>query len=415
MSTIVSITLPKLGESVADATIISWLKQPGDFVSKDEYIAEVATDKVDTDLPSEFEGVLESILVQAGKSANVGSTIATIRVEGEIAQDTTKPLPNKETKAVSHASPSISNNAGKELNSSTSSFLTPVVRNIAAEAGLTTEDLAKIPTSGSNNRITKKDILSFLSPPQVQAAPVGQNNPKQNLEITDGDDVIVLSRMRKLIGAHMVKASQIVPHVTSFSAADVSDLVAWRDNTKDVFTKENGVKLTYTHIIMKKVVELLKEYPKLNAWMNGDDEFILKQNINLGFAAATPDENLIVPNVKNAGSLDIVGLAKSVNALGQAAKSNNLRPSDIERTTFTVSNTGIFGSMMGTPIISVPQVAILALGEIASAPSVIIENGKEKLAIRKKMHLSLSYDHRVIDGAYASKFLKGLKKALETV
>lgn len=415
MSTIVSITLPKLGESVADATIISWLKQPGDFVAKDECIAEVATDKVDTDLPSEFEGILESILVQEGETANVDSVIATIRVEGEVLQVAPSSLPTAKTNTVTSTSTSVSHDAGRKLNSNIPSFLTPVVRNIAAEAGLTPEDLAKILTSGSNNRITKKDILSFLAPPQVQAAPVIQTNPKQKLEITDGDDVIILSRMRKLIGAHMVKASQIVPHVTSFTAADVSDLVTWRDNNKDVFTKENGVKLTYTHIIMLKVVELLKEFPKLNAWMNGDDEFIVKENINLGFAAATPDENLIVPNVKNAGSLDIVGLAKSVNALGQAAKSNNLKPSDIERTTFTVSNTGIFGSMMGTPIISVPQVAILALGEIASAPSVIIENGEEKLAIRKKMHLSLSYDHRVIDGAYASKFLKGLKKALETI
>lgn len=415
MSTIVSITLPKLGESVADATIISWLKQPGDFIAKDECIAEVATDKVDTDLPSEYEGVLESILVQEGESAKVGSAIATIRVEGEITHKQGPAIDNTTNQPTVGKTPSNSNQAGRNLNNQAPCFLTPVVRNIAAEAGLTPEDLTKIPSSGANNRITKKDILAYLAPPKTQTGQVTQANPKLNLEITPDDDLITLSRMRKLIGAHMVKASQIVPHVTSFSSADVSNLVKWRDASKDQFSQENGVKLTYTHIIMQKVVEQLKEYPKLNAWMNGDDEFIVKKHINLGFAAATPDENLIVPNVKNAGIMDLPALAKSVNTLGQAAKNNTLKPEDIERTTFTVSNTGIFGSLMGTPIISVPQVAILALGEIASAPSVIIENGEEKLAIRKKMFLSLSYDHRVIDGAYASKFLKGLKQALEGV
>jgi 2-oxoglutarate dehydrogenase E2 component (dihydrolipoamide succinyltransferase) len=415
MSTIVSITLPKLGESVADATIISWLKKPGDFVKKDELIAEVATDKVDTDLPSEFEGVLEAILVKEGDKANVGSAIATIKVEGDVVQNIPNPLPVFGSTETATTTQAVANNAGRTLNQNATSFLTPVVRNIAAEAGLTTEDLSKIATSGNHNRITKKDILSYLTPPVAQVTPVVIANPKQNLEVTENDEVIELTRMRKLIGAHMVKASQLVPHVTSFTTADVSDLVSWRDSNKEAFTKKNGVKLTYTHIIMQKVIQLLKEYPKLNAWMNGDDEFIIKNDINLGFAAATPDENLIVPNVKAAQKLDVVGLAKSVNALGKAAKSNSLKPTDIERTTFTVSNTGIFGSMMGTPIISVPQVAILALGEIASAPSVIVENGEEKLAIRKKMYLSLSYDHRVIDGAYASKFLKGLKHALETV
>lgn len=411
MSTLVSITLPKLGESVADATIISWLKNPGDFITKDEMIAEVATDKVDTDLPSEFEGTLKEILVPAGGVALVGAPIATIEVEGDIAPSTTA-----QEKSISKNNVQAEKEENEVAKSSIQSqfpkHLSPVVRYIAAEAGLGPEELKNIPASGSGQtRITKKDILKYLNP-EVVVQP-NASNPKRELPIASGDEVITLPRMRKLIGEHMTQSVQTIPHVTTFAQIDVTNLVNYREQNKAQWQEENKVKVTYTHLIMKSVVKALQAYPKLNAWMNGNDEFILKNDINLGFAAATPDENLIVPNIKAAQQYDVFGLAKEVSRLGTAAKTKNLATTDIEQTTFTVSNTGIFGSMMGTPIISIPQVAILALGEIASGPAVVIENGEEKLAIRKLMHVSISYDHRVIDGAYASKFLKALKEGVE--
>lgn len=411
MSTLVSITLPKLGESVADATIISWLKNPGDFIAKDEMIAEVATDKVDTDLPSEFEGTLKEILVPAGEVALVGAPIATIEVEGDIALSKTA-----QEKSISknnvQAEKEENEVAESSIQSKLPKHLSPVVRNIAAEAGLSPDELKNIPASGSGQtRITKKDILKYLNP-EVAVQPKA-SNPKRKLPIASGDEVITLPRMRKLIGEHMTQSVQTIPHVTTFAQIDVTNLVNYREQNKAQWQEENKVKVTYTHLIMKSVVKALQAFPKLNAWMNGDDEFILKKDINLGFAAATPDENLIVPNIKAAQQYDLFGLAKEVSRLGTAAKTKNLAPTDIEQTTFTVSNTGIFGSMMGTPIISIPQVAILALGEIASGPAVVNENGEEKLAIRKLMHVSISYNHRVIDGAYASRFLKSLKEGIE--
>lgn len=421
----VDIKLPKLGESVAEATIITWLKKPGDAVSKDETIAEVATDKVDTDLPSEYEGTLEEILIQEGETAAVGAIIAKISIkQNELAaveESITQELETEQHTTLkevvvstqSNGAASLSNvEKAKKLQAESPTFLTPVVRNIAAEAGLTPEDLKKIQPSGSNKtRITKKDILNFLTPKKES---ISLPTPKKlNLEITENDEVVQLSRMRKLIGQHMTQAIQTVPHVTTFVRTDVTNLVNWREANKERVLKQENVKLTYTHLIMKCVVESLRYYPKLNAWMNGNDELILKQNVNLGFAAATPDDNLIVPNVKSAQDFSLYGLAKQVNQLGKAAKEKGLAASDIENTTFTVSNTGIFGSLMGTPILSPPQVGVLALGAIESAPGVIVENGEEKLAIRKQMYLSISYDHRIIDGAYASKFLTDLKIRLE--
>ncbi len=429
MQNIVQIKLPKLGESVAEATILTWLKKPGDFIHKDEMIAEVATDKVDTDLPSEYAGTLQEIIVKEGETAAVGAVIATVAIEE---RQTTSLQPDLQVSKKSEA-PQIPSESVQEpatiqhngngsssrkqikiLQAETPSFLTPVVRNIAAEAGLTPDDLRKIKPTGSNQtRITKKDILAYLSP-TTSPIPAMPTPTKQNLEVLLNDEVTPLSRMRKLIGQHMTQAIQTVPHVTTVVRADVTDLVQWRDAHKERIFEQEKVKITYTHLIMQRVTETLRQFPKLNAWMNGSDELIIKHEINLGFAAATPDDNLIVPNVKSAQDLSLYGLAKQVNRLGKAAKENKLAPSDIEKTTFTVSNTGIFGSLLGTPIISPPQVAVLALGEIESAPGVILENGEEKLAIRKQMYLSMSYDHRIIDGAYASRFLKELKSALQT-
>jgi len=418
---IVDVILPKLGESVAEATILKWLKEVGDTIERDENLAEVATDKVDTDLPSEYEGILRSILVQEGEVVQVGARIATIEIEGEIEiinKDVEK-LSEKTNLSGGQQTDSNSKNAHrsdkgehKSVRNTTGLFLTPVVRNIAAEAGLSADDLLKIKPTGSNaTRISKKDILNYLHPKPKEVH--ARSDAKRNLNIEAEDEVLPLSRMRMLIAEHMTASVQKAAHVTSWTEADVTEIVAWRDSNKESFVKEHGVKLTYTHLFMKEVVASLKQFPKLNAWLNGGEELIIKHNVNLGFATATPDDNLIVPNLKDAASMDLVEIVKGVSTLGANAKNGKLKLHDTEETTFTVSNTGVYGSLMGTPILSLPQVGILALGEIVSKPAVITENGIEKIAIRKMMFLSLSYDHRIIDGAYGSSFLKDLKLRFE--
>ncbi len=417
---IVDIILPKLGESVAEATILKWLKDVGDPVQRDENLAEVATDKVDTDLPSEYEGVLHSILVKEGEVAKVGATIATIEIEGDVSiAEENKRTPeslvssNRSKQKVESSITEIPvSKESRNLQNATSLFLTPVVRNIAAEAGLTADDLLRIKPKGSNaTRITKKDILSFLNPPTNKKNAI--HDVKRILKIESEDEVVPLSRMRKLIADHLSNSVQTAAHVTSWSEVDVTEIVNWRQAHKEEFLEAHGVKLTYTHLFMQEVVKTLKEFPKLNAWLNGGEELIIKSKINLGFATATPDDNLIVPNLKDASTLGLVGIVKGVNELGSAAKNGKLKPRDIEETTFTVSNTGAYGSLMGTPILSLPQVGILALGEIVSKPAIIIIDGNETIAIRKLMFLSLSYDHRIIDGAYGSNFLKSLKGRME--
>lgn len=404
----IQILLPKMGESVMEATITDWLKKPGDKIAKDELFVTIGTDKVDSDLPSEYEGILKEILVQSGEEAKVGSPIAVF----EVSADT-----------VVHAEARVEESAGTteqeakvELIPSKSidgkSFLSPVVRKIAAESGLEIEELKQIQPTGENGRIRKADILKYLN---KDSKPVQQKvSTKLNLNIQPEDKVESLPRIRQIAAEHLQSSYQIIPHVTTFSEVNVTNLVNHREKIKDEFQEENGVKVTYTHFIMKAVIDTLKEFPKFNAWMN-EDELILKNDINLGFATALPDGNLIVPNVKKVNDLDLKGIIEKVNLVGNNAKSNKLKSTDIQDTTFTVSNTGIFGSLMGTPIISRPQVAVLALGEIRSGAGVIAVNGKEELAVCKMMMLSLSYDHRVIDGALASQFLSSLKKRLEDI
>lgn len=408
---IVSITLPQLGESVAEATILKWLVEPGDTIERDQIIAEVATDKVDTDLYSEYEGVLSTIEVKEGEIALVGSTIATITTSKSIELEKVVP---QEGKSISKSPATQEKDQNKEqvqsILNSTSLYLTPVVRNIAAKAKLTPQQLEQIPRSGSNHsRITKKDILAYLNTPTKSAEVIQE---RKILKIEEEDEVYSLSRMRQLIAKHVSESVQTAAHVTSWVISDVTSIVRWRENVKVEFQENYNSKLTYTHIFMALVVESLQQFPKLNAWFDGVDQLVLKKRINLGFATATPDNNLIVPNLKSAEGLTFSDFAKEVNRLGQAAKSNSLDRTDIQGTTFIVSNTGIFGSLMGTPILVLPQVAILALGAIESAPGVVIEDGKEKIAIVKQMHLSLSYDHRIIDGAYASGFLSDLKRRM---
>lgn len=404
----IQILLPKMGESVMEATITDWLKNPGDKISKDELFVTIGTDKVDSDLPSEYEGILKEILVQSGDEAKVGSPIAIFEVDentivhAEMVESTEKVTSNSDVKTELIAAKSID---GK-------SFLSPVVRKIAAESKLEIEDLKQIQPTGENGRIRKVDILNYLN---KDSKPTQQKlSTKLNLNIKPEDKVETLPRIRQIAAEHLQTSYQIIPHVTTFSEVNVTNLVNHREKIKDDFQKENGLKVTYTHFIMKAVIETLVEFPKFNAWMN-EDELIIKNDINLGFATALPDGNLIVPNVKKVNDLDLKGIIENVNLIGNNAKSNKLKSTDIQDTTFTVSNTGIFGSLMGTPIISRPQVAVLALGEIRSGAGVVVVNGKEELAVCKMMMLSLSYDHRVIDGALASQFLSALKKRLETI
>lgn len=389
-----------------EATITDWLKNPGDKIAKDELFVTIGTDKVDSDLPSEYEGILKEILIQEGEEAKVGYPIAVM----EVSADTVVHAEKQEVKE----SQAVSANSQVELLETKSldgkSFLSPVVRRIAAENGLEIEDLKQIIPTGENGRICKADILKFL---QKDEKPVQQKiSAKLNLNIQPEDKVESLPRIRQIAAEHLQASYQIIPHVTTFSEVNVTNLVNHRERIKEDFQKENGLKVTYTHFIMKAVIETLKEFPKFNAWMN-EDELIIKNEINLGFATALPDGNLIVPNVKKVNDLSLKEIIENVNLMGNNAKSNKLKSSDIQDTTFTVSNTGIFGSLMGTPIISRPQVAVLALGEIRSGAGVILVNGKEELAVCKMMMLSLSYDHRVIDGSLASQFLSSLKKKLE--
>lgn len=404
----IQILLPKMGESVMEATITDWLKNPGDKIAKDELFVTIGTDKVDSDLPSEYEGILKEILVQEGEEVKVGHPIAVMEVSADTVVHTEK-FEIKETDTISTET-NVELLETKSLDGK--SFLSPVVRRIAAENGLEIDDLKQIKPTGENGRIRKADILKFL---KKDEKPVQQKvSTKLNLNIQPEDKVESLPRIRQIAAEHLQTSYQIIPHVTTFSEVNVTNLVNHREKIKEDFQKENGVKVTYTHFIMKAVIETLVEFSKFNAWMN-EDELIIKNDINLGFATALPDGNLIVPNIKKVNDLSLKEIIENVNLIGNNAKSNKLKSTDIQDTTFTVSNTGIFGSLAGTPIISRPQVAVLALGEIRSGAGVVLVDGKEELAVCKMMMLSLSYDHRVIDGALASQFLTSLKKRLESV
>jgi len=406
----IQIILPKMGESVMEATITNWLKSPGDKIEKDELFVTIGTDKVDSDLPSEYEGILKEILVQEGEETKVGRPIAIMEVSADTVVHAEKV--EVEVEIQSNVDSKVELIASKSIDGK--SFLSPVVRKIAAENNLELEDLKKIIPTGENGRIRKVDILKYLN---KDSKPVQSNNvvsQKLNLNIQPEDTVESLPRIRQIAAQHLQASYQIIPHVTTFSEVNVSNLVNHRDSIKEDFVKENGVKVTYTHFIMQAVIQTLNEFPKFNAWMN-EDELILKNDINLGFATALPDGNLIVPNVKKVNQMTLKEIIENVNLVGSNAKSNKLKSTDIQDATFTVSNTGMFGSLMGTPIISRPQVAVLALGEIRSGAGVIVKDGKEELAVCKMMMLSLSYDHRVIDGALASQFLSALKKKLEAV
>ncbi len=416
-----------MGESVAEATITNWLKEVGDKIEADEAVLEIATDKVDSEVPSEVSGVLVEKLFGKDDLVQVGQTIAIIETDGDCAE-----TPAKESAPAAVAEIEKTIEAVKEAVatptdfSETDKFFSPLVKNIAKEEGISLGELISIKGSGKEERVTKEDILKYVadrkakgSAPQPQnvvqntVAPVQPVASKpQTVSVNGGDEIVEMDRMRKLIAGYMVASVQTSAHVQSFIEVDVTNIVKWREKNKNTFEKREGEKLTYTPIFMEAVAKALKDFPGMNISVDGN--FIInKKNINLGMAASLPNGNLIVPVIKNADQLNLVGMAKAVNDLGGRAKAGKLKPDDTQGGTYTVTNVGTFGSVFGTPIINQPQVGILALGAIRKVPAVIETPEGDFIGIRQRMFLSHSYDHRVVDGALGGSFVKRVAEYLE--
>ena len=424
--------LPKMGESVAEATITNWLKNVGDTIEMDEAVLEIATDKVDSEVPSEVAGTLVEILFNVDDVVQVGQTIAIIETEG--GNDEAAPVAKAEAPiAVAEVAQTVE--TAKETVTSadfsnSEKFFSPLVKNIAKEEGISLAELESINGTGKDGRVNKEDILNYIktrgsqpvvaTPSPVSApkatpavetvAPASQAVP---VSVNGGDEIVEMDRMRKLISKYMVESKATSAHVQSFIEVDVTNIVKWRDKNKNAFEKREGEKLTFTPIFMEAVAKALKEFPGMNISVEGD-YIIKKKNINLGMAAALPNGNLIVPVIKNADQLNLVGMAKAVNDLGNRAKAGKLKPDDTQGGTYTVTNVGTFGSVFGTPIINQPQVGILALGAIRKVPAVIETPEGDFIGIRQKMFLSHSYDHRVVDGALGGSFVKRVADLLES-
>jgi 2-oxoglutarate dehydrogenase E2 component (dihydrolipoamide succinyltransferase) len=429
--------LPKMGESVAEATITSWLKEVGDTIELDEAVVEIATDKVDSEVPSEVEGTLVEILYQQDAVVAVGETIAIIEIEDEDSESEQADTVVSEEKSQIEAVEKIIEKAAEIVstpiskNSDSGKFYSPLVRNIAKTEGVSMEQLETISGTGKDGRVTKEDILLYLEngiptpkPSEIKEVEEKVSKPIQKvaqeevqkvapISVNGEDEVIEMSRMGKLISKHMVNSVQTAAHVQSFIEIDVTNIVKWRTKVKDAFFKREGEKLTFTPILMHAVAATIKKYPMINIAIDGDT-IIKKKNINLGMAAALPDGNLIVPVIKNADQLNLVGMTKAVNDLAGRARNNQLKPDEIQGGTYTVTNVGGFGSVMGTPIINQPQAAILALGAIRKMPAVIETPEGDFIGIRQKMFVSHSYDHRVVNGALGGLFIKTLKEILES-
>ena len=433
---IVDLVMPKLGESIMEATILKWHKQPGDAIALDETVLEIATDKVDSEVPSTAAGIIQEILFNVNEVVPIGTVIARIQTSATQPVSSIPSPPPTSQQAPSPAStqPAIqqsSNNnqitTHKPITIGANRFYSPLVLNIAANEGISMSELEKIPGSGGEGRVTKKDILHYLavrtqpavSAPQELSIPLARIQPSTPIlstpsSVTSGNvEIIEMDRMRKLIADHMVKSKQTSPHVTSFTEADVTNLVLWREKVKKDFEKREGTKITYTPLFIEAIVRCIKKFPLINSSLDGGN-IILKKDINIGMATALPSGNLIVPVIRNADQYNMVGLAKQVNQLADAARQGKLRPDDTQNGTFTLTNVGTFGSLMGTPIINQPQVAILALGAIKKRPVVIETPAGDAIAIRHMMYLSMSYDHRIVDGAIGTQFLSAVAKACES-
>ena len=428
--------LPKMGESVAEATLTAWLKDIGDSIEFDEAVVEIATDKVDSEVPSEKKGVLIEKCFEINDVIKVGQTIAIIETdEIEISEETNtenniqeeniqstedKNIPEKEL--AEEITESLEKSADiilktDKVSTSNKGFLSPLVKNMIKKEGITSDELTKIKGTGKDKRITKNDILSFLSNRNIILhKPIESDSniiQPEKLNVSDfSDEVIEMTKMGKIISQHMIDSVKISAHVQSFIEVDVTNIYNWRDRVKAGFESREGQKITFTPIFIEAVAVALRQYPMMNISVS-DDKIILKKKINIGMATALADGNLIVPVIKNADQLNLVGMAKSVNDLASRARSNTLTPDDVAGGTYTVTNVGVFGSIMGTPIINQPQVGILAFGAIRKMPSVIETEEGDYIGIRKKMIISHSYDHRVVNGALGSKFIKAVKDYLE--
>lgn len=449
---VVDLIMPKLGESIMEATILKWHKQPGDIVQMDETVLEIATDKVDSEVPSTSAGVIEEILYKVDDVVPIGTVIARIKT-GAAETSSPKPVITTPSKEPSYENSSAGmqgtghkvqeavvvetiKNPGSRIqnpsNGSSNRFYSPLVLNIAASEGVSMSELENIPGTGNEGRVTKKDILQYVSNrksagggrqstatntemiiPLSKVQPEPSTNSNQQLTTYTGNvEVIEMDRMRKLIAEHMVRSKHTSPHVTSFTEADVTNLVMWRDKVKKDFEKREGTKITFTPLFVEAIVRCIKKFPLINCSLDGD-KIIVKKDINIGMATALPSGNLIVPVIKNADQLNLVGLAKQVNSLADNARNGKLRADDTAGGTFTLTNVGTFGSLMGTPIINQPQVAILAVGAIKKRPVVIETPHGDSIAIRHMMYLSMSYDHRIVDGSLGATFLTAVAKELE--
>ena len=423
---LVELVMPKMGESIMEATILNWLKKPGDTIEQDESVLEVATDKVDTEVPSTHAGVLKEILAKEGDVIKVGSPIAVIATEEDDAKAPASPASEPKSypaKVVAETSTVPTNGSGSNGAhptdfKSASRFYSPLVKNIAKEEHIPVEELETVTGTGMDGRVTKKDILAYIENRKLGTtiksipAPQRTSEPLVPPSISGGDEIIQMDRMRKMIAERMIDSKRISAHVTSFVEADVSNVVFWRNKVKGEFKKREGDSLTFTPIFIEAVINAIKDYPMINVQVDGD-RIIKKKDINIGMAVALPNGNLIVPVIKNADQYNIKGLAKVVNDLATRARENKLKPDELANGTFTISNVGSFGNVMGTPIIMQPQVAILALGAIQKKPSVIETPYGDAIGIRHKMFLSHSYDHRVVDGALGGMMVRRVADYLE--
>ncbi|MBK9174859.1 MAG: 2-oxo acid dehydrogenase subunit E2 [Flavobacteriales bacterium] len=427
----IEILLPKMGESVAEATITKWLKKPGDAVAADEPIVEIATDKVDSEVPAPEAGVLSEQLVKEGDVVKVGQPIARIGGSASApppsaakAAESPKAVPATNGHAPTAPAPVMASAASGPMarTGPSGKFYSPLVRNIAASEGLSMAELEGIAGSGEGGRVTKKDVLNYLpqrqggKAPAIAPLPVAAaamaSSGGPSLVSAPGDELIEMDRMRRLIADHMVMSKRTSPHVTSFVEADVTNLVLWRDKVKKAFEQREGEKLTFTPVFIMAIVQAIKEMPMVNVQVDGYT-IIKKKDINSGMAAALPSGNLIVPVIKNADQLNLVGLAKKVNDLANRARSGKLLPDEVAGGTYTVTNVGTFGNVLGTPVINQPQVAIMATGAIRKKPAVIETPHGDLIGIRSMMFLSHSYDHRVVDGALGGRFVRRVADILE--
>lgn len=432
----VEIIMPKMGESVMEATITSWVKKEGDRIELDETIVEIATDKVDSEVPSTAEGVLVKRLFNEGDVVKIGEPFALIETEAtsatvqpqEISRPKAEPAPVVPAEVIA-----FTNTAEAETSEAVSSkegrFYSPLVKSIAQKEGISQAELDALSGTGKDGRVTKDDILAYLqggrkapsvkapaiqSPTTPKAAPMPERElPKPAISLSGGDEIVEMDRMRRLIADHMVMSKRTSPHVTSFVEVDMTNIVNWRNRVKGDFERKYAEKITFTPIIMEAVAQAIREFPGVNASVDGD-KVILRKNINLGMATALPSGNLIVPVIKNADMMNLAGLTKNVNDLANRARNNKLQPDEVQGGTYTITNVGSFGNVMGTPIINQPQVAILAVGAIRKKPAVLETEFGDVIAIRHLMFLSHSYDHRVVDGAMGGSFVRRVADILES-